>query len=250
MKLIGKWFRRLILMLVVLMLGPLAMTASGEVNVAADWSTASRESTGLAPRAEDTREAVVQVYAARTFGWRGTLAVHTWVAVKPEGAASYTTYEVIGWRAFHGGSAVNSHNGDPDRKWFGAMPDVLVDLRGEKAAKAIPAIEQAVKDYPYQNEYRTWPGPNSNTFTAHIGRNVPALALDLPPTAIGKDFIPGGAPMATSPSGTGIQISVLGLFGVIVAIEEGIEVNVLGLSFGIDPKSFAIKLPGVGVIGP
>jgi hypothetical protein len=37
---------------------------------------------------------------------------------------------------------------------------------------------------------------------------------------------------------------------VLVAIEEGIEVNVLGLTIGIDPLDFAIKLPGLGRLGP
>ena len=44
-------------------------------------------------------EAIVQVYASRTFGWRGAFAVHTWVAAKPAGADRYTRYEVIGWRS-------------------------------------------------------------------------------------------------------------------------------------------------------
>ena len=59
---------------------------------------ASREPVGLAPDPATTREAVVQVYAARTIGWRGMFGVHTWVAVKPAGAQDYTVYEVIGWR--------------------------------------------------------------------------------------------------------------------------------------------------------
>ncbi len=238
------------LTLAALFVGPLAMTASSKVNLAADWRTASRDSAGLAPLPKDTPEAVVQVYAARAFGWRGAVAVHTWIATKPASAPFYTTYEVIGWRAFHGGSALNVHNGEPDRHWFGARPEILAELRGDDARAAITAIEAAVASYPYKNEYRTWPGPNSNTFTAHIARNVPALAVDLPPTAIGKDYIPGGSPVASAPSGTGIQLSLFGLIGVIVAIEEGLEFNVLGLNFGVDPKSLALRLPGIGIIGP
>jgi hypothetical protein len=41
----------------------------------ADWRTASRESVGLAPDPATTREAVVQVYAARALSWRGYFAV-------------------------------------------------------------------------------------------------------------------------------------------------------------------------------
>jgi hypothetical protein len=50
-----------------------------------------------APEPATTAEAVLQVYAARTVGWRGLFAVHTWIVVKPSGAAAYTRYEVIGW---------------------------------------------------------------------------------------------------------------------------------------------------------
>ena len=38
---------------------------------------------GLAPDPGQTREAVVQVYGARTMGVKGLFGVHTWVAVKP-----------------------------------------------------------------------------------------------------------------------------------------------------------------------
>ena len=113
----------------------------------------------------------------------------------------------------------------------------------------IERIEQAVLTYPYQDSYRTWPGPNSNTFVAYIARTVPELRLDLPPTAIGKDFLPNGSIIATAPSGTGFQLSLFGLLGVLGAFEEGIELNVLGLSFGLDFNTPAIKLPGLGRIG-
>ena len=95
-----------------------------------------------------------------------------------------------------------------------------------------------------------WPGPNSNTFTAFVARAVPELRVDLPPTAIGKDYLPNGHIVAPSPSGTGFQFSVFGLFGVLVGVEEGFEVNLLGLTFGIDPADPALKLPIFGRLGP
>ena len=49
-----------------------------------DWRTASRAPAGIAPDPAVTSEAVVQVYAARAWGWRGWFAVHTWIATKPE----------------------------------------------------------------------------------------------------------------------------------------------------------------------
>src|SRR5262249_5850161 len=51
-----------------------------------------RGSSGQAPDPTTTREAVIQVYAARTVGWRGFFAGPTWISVKPRDAASYTPY--------------------------------------------------------------------------------------------------------------------------------------------------------------
>ena len=52
-----------------------------------------------------------------------------------------------------------------------------------------------------------------------------------------------------SPSGTGLQLSLKGLLGVMVAPEEGLEFNVLGLTAGIDLNPPALKLPGIGRLG-
>jgi hypothetical protein len=108
---------------------------------------------------------------------------------------------------------------------------------------------KAVESYPYAQTYVLWPGPNSNTFTAYVGRQVPELGLELPVTAIGKDFLTNGAFVERAPSGTGFQISIFGLAGLLVARQEGLEVNLLGLGFGIDPLGPALKLPIIGRIG-
>lgn len=214
-----------------------------------NWSELSREPSHQAPEPSTTPEAVVQVYAARTVGWRGLLAVHTWVALKQSGAASYTRYEVIGWGVDRGAQAVRINRTGPDNYWFGSRPTLLVDLRGAEVDGVIEKVQAAVAAYPYRDSYRTWPGPNSNTFTAFVGREVPELRLKLPSTAIGKDYLAGGAPIGVAPSGTGLQVSLLGLVGVLGAWEEGVEVNVLGLSFGLDVKRPAINLPVVGRVG-
>jgi hypothetical protein len=191
----------------------------------------------------------VQVYAARTVGWRGVMAVHTWIAFKPRGAAEYTRYEVMGWGVDRGAPALRANRTGPDNYWFGSRPDLLVDRRGHGVDAIIDKVEAAVAAYPYPATYRTWPGPNSNTFVAYVARAVPELRLDLPPTAIGKDYLAGAALVGPSPSGTGGQVSVLGLLGVLVAWEEGLEINLLGLTFGVDVKGPALKIPIVGRLG-
>ncbi len=213
--------------------------------MAGDWRTASRDSAGIAPDPRTTREAVVQVYAARAWGWRGRFAVHTWIAVKPAEAPAFTVYEVIGWRAYRGHSVLTVHGRPPDGRWFGAEPELLFDLRGEGVDDVIERIDLAARSYPYADAYHVWPGPNSNTFTAHVSRAVPELNVDLPPTAIGKDYLTNGL-VARAPSGSGFQVSLFGLFGLMVAANEGFEINILGLVFGVDPDDLAIKLPLIG----
>ena len=215
---------------------------------ARDWRTASREPAGLAPDPATTAEAVIQVYAARAVGWRGYFGVHTWIAAKPSNADAFTVYEVIGYRLRRTGSSVVVHERAADGYWFGNRPELLSDVRGGGVDELITRVEAAVKAYPYADRYRVWPGPNSNTFTAYVLREAPELRVDLPPTAIGKDYF-GGLPVDRTPSGTGVQVNLLGAVGVLGGLEEGLELNVLGLTLGIDPKNLAIKLPLIGRLG-
>lgn len=242
-----KWMRHTGLLPTLLIAG-LALTLIGGRAMGADWRTASRESTGQAPDPTTAIEPIVQVYAARTYGWRGMFGVHTWIATKPSGATNYTIYQVIGWRARYGKSLLDISIDIPDRQWFGNRPELIADLRGDGVDGVIKRIENTVHHYPYIDTYTMYPGPNSNTFTAWVARQVPELKLDLPPTAIGKDYLGVGL-VAESPSGTGFQISIFGLLGVLAGIEEGLEVNVAGLTFGIDPLGLALKLPGFGRVG-
>lgn len=216
---------------------------------AVPWYDARRDATGLAPDPATTPEAVIQVYAARAVSWRGIFAVHTWVAVKPSKAREYTRYEVMGFGVTPSNPAIKVNRTGPDNYWFGAKPALILDRRGPGVDALIAQVKAAVASYPYPNEYTAWPGPNSNTFTAWIARQVPALGLALPSNAIGKDYLPGGAIFARAPSDTGYQFSLLGVFGLLVARNEGIEVNLLGFDLGIGFRSPGLKLPGVGLLG-
>src|SRR5437763_8180937 len=219
-----------LLFIALLLAGPLLTLALGRVPIHGDWRTASHRSAGLAPDPATHREAVVQVYASRTFGWRGAFAVHCWLAAKPAEAARYTRYEVIGWFAREGGSSVSiAHSRAPDAEWYVAAPALIRDLRGDEAEPVIAKLPQAIASYAFANSYRAWPGPNSNTFLAHLGRQIPALGLTLPSNAIGKDYLPVGQILARTPSGTGFQFSLSGAFGVAAGLDEGVELNVLGL---------------------
>jgi hypothetical protein len=210
------------------------------------WRNAPRHSSGLAPDPQEHPEAVVQIYNARAFSWRGIFATHPWIVVKKTGAPTYRRYEVVGWGS---GSKLRTDYSTVDGLWYGSTPSLLVDVRGPEADALIDRIESAVATYPFKDDYRTWPGPNSNTFLAHVAREVPELSLDIPASAIGKDYRPWYQPVGYAPSGTGVQVSILGLLGATFAAEEGIEFNLLGLSFGVDLLRPALRVPAIGRLG-
>jgi hypothetical protein len=237
------------IVLALLVAGPLAALALGKANFAGAWWAATHRPTGIAPDPAEHSSAVVQAYAARTFGWRGAFGVHTWIAAKPAGADRYTRYEVIGWLARDGGSVVSV--GDrraPDAEWYGNPPELLRDLRGPKAEAVIAKLGAAAASYPYATRYSVWPGPNSNTFIAHVARAIPELGLAMPANAIGKDYVEWADAVGRSPSGTGWQVSAKGVVGLIVGGDEGFELNLLGLVVGVDPRRPAVKLPGFGSV--
>jgi len=209
------------------------------------WREADWSSTGSLPAAAEHPQARVLVMNSRTGGWKGVVALHSWIVFKRENARNWTRYDVVGW-----GNPVRLNGWAADGRWYGNQPTVLADVSGTEAAALIPKIEQAVKSYQYANagDYRIWPGPNSNTFVASVLRAVPELSVAMPPNAIGRDFRP--MPYAgLSDSGTGIEASLWGLLGVKVGWVEGLEVNVIGLVAGLDLRHPALKLPGFGRIG-
>jgi hypothetical protein len=153
------------------------------------WREASREPAGIAVNPLIQKNAVIEVYAADAFSWRGWFAVHTWIAVKPQDAVEYTVYEVVGWGVKNGLPALREYTTvTPDRYWYGAKPEQILSIQGDKASRLIPQISDAVARYPWANEYTLFPGPNSNTFPEWIGLQIPELGLELPFRAIGSGY--------------------------------------------------------------
>lgn len=215
-------------------------------SVGADWRSADRSSVGHLPPAVAHQPAMVRVFAAPTVRWRGIFAVHSWIVIKPEGAASYTRYDYTAW-----GSPIRINGFAADGRWFGREPELVFAADGEAASAMIPRIEAAIGAYAWRNlgDYRAWPGPNSNTFVAAVLAAVPETRVALPPTAIGKDFPHDGAWFGLTGSGTGIRLTLGGYAGLTVGWVEGIELNILGGVAGLDIRRPAIKLPGLGRLG-
>jgi Protein of unknown function (DUF3750) len=211
----------------------------------AHWRDANWSSTGLLAQATADPRARIVVMYARAGGLKGVVAVHSWIEFKRAHTHAWTRYDVAGW-----GSPVKLNNWPPDGRWYGTTPTIIADVAGAEAEALIPKIEAAVRDYAYDRagDYRIWPGPNSNTFTATVLRAVPEIGAALPSNAIGRDFRP--LPYAgLTGSRTGVELNLWGLLGLKVALVEGLEVNVLGLIAGFDWLHPAVKIPGFGPIG-
>jgi hypothetical protein len=208
-----------------------------------DWWGADRSSAGLLPPAASHPGAMVRVLAAPTVSWRGAVAVHSWIVVKPEGGA-YTRYDYTAW-----GDPIRINGFVPDGRWFGRAPELVFAADGAEAAALIPRIRDTVENYQWRHrgDYRAWPGPNSNTFVAAVLDALPGVAASLPPNAIGKDFPHDGRWLRRT--ATGIRLSIGGYAGLTLGWAEGIEVNLLGAVAGLDLRRPALKLPGLGRLG-
>ena len=204
----------------------------------ADWSSAN-----VLPDPKAETKASIRVLAARTGGLKGIVSVHTWLVLKPAGASAYERYEVVGW-----GKPLRRNGQPADGRWYSNDPVVIYELKGAEAERLLPKVEAAIQAYRWaeRGTYRTWPGPNSNTFVATVLAAVPELDADMPPTAIGRDFPPG----AWLRRGPGAWSATLGGFaGLTLGRRQGIELNLLGLVAGIRFDDFALILPGFGALG-
>jgi hypothetical protein len=174
-------------------------------------------------------------------------AVHTWIVVKEKGASSYSRYDYTAW-----GDPIRSNGFAPDGRWFGAMPETVVAIDGERAEANIPKIRAVIENYKFKayGDYNAWPGPNSNTFVQAALNSVPDLHATLPPTAIGKDYPYDGRWLGVTASGTGVFVSIAGYLGISIGWVEGFELNFFGAVLGVDVRRPALKLPGLGRLGP
>lgn len=229
----------LLIIIILFLLGPLYLLLSGQVHLNQNWQTANRSQTGLLKPYHLDKQAAVVLFSAKAFNWRGMFSTHTWLAVKTAEAKRYTIYQVFGWNAYRGLPPVDISHGQPDRYWFGYRPQIDGLIKGEKAQALIPAIEKAVKSYPYANRYVAWPGPNSNTFIQYVLNQVPQLNMQTPFNALGRDY---------QPRFSFSHISLWGLLGYQVQ-RHSFVINFLGLTVGVNSKPWAVIIPGVGQTG-
>ncbi|WEX78304.1 DUF3750 domain-containing protein [Sinorhizobium numidicum] len=207
----------------------------------ADWSSA-----GMLPEASQSPEAAIYVFSATTGGMKGAVASHAWIVTKEEGALAYGRYEKVGW-----GKPIRKNAYQADARWYSNEPRIVVAIKGAEAERLLSKVEQAIAAYPYSSPgtYRLWPGPNSNTFVAHVLRSVPELDAVLPPDAVGRDYLPGGRLFQVDTDGLDLHATLYGLAGISAGWRSGLELHFMGLVAGLDVARPAIKIPAIGRLG-
>jgi|JI9StandDraft_2_1071091.scaffolds.fasta_scaffold196479_2 hypothetical protein len=167
------------------------------------------------------------------------IARHPWFATRRAGGERWEVWEVGGGGGLDDPFA-NSPYGSPilHGVWTGAEATAGIAC----IERVAPGVKQRI-----ERDYFLVPGPNSNTFGDEVLRAC-GLAASLPATSVGKDFR-GLIGAGLTSERTGVQLETA-LVGVKLGLREGVEVHILGLSFGFDLWPPAIIVPlGPGRIG-
>ncbi len=243
-----RFVKRLLLAVLIVYLLP-ALASAGWWYVKerpGSWREANWSSAGVLPKAEDSRAAAIYIFSAATGGMKGAVASHSWIVTKADGDRPYNRYDKVGW-----GSPIRRNGYPADARWYSNPPQLVVSITGNRAAALIPKVEAAIQSYPYATPgaYRIWPGPNSNTFVAHVLRSVPELGAVLPPDAVGRDYLPEGRLFQIDADGRDMHATLYGLLGVSMGVRSGFEVHFMGLVAGLDIARPAVKIPAIGRLG-
>ncbi|MDM9647834.1 DUF3750 domain-containing protein [Rhizobium sp. S163] len=239
--------RLLLLILVVYLLPALASAGWWSLqNHPSSWREAEWGTSGVLPRADANGDAKIYIMSASTGGLKGAVASHSWIVTKAKGDATYNRYDKVGW-----GSPIRRNNYVADAYWYSNTPHIVKEVSGDEAQRLIPAVETAIQSYPYAGvgDYRIYPGPNSNSFVAHVLRTVPDLDAVLPPDAVGRDFLSDGRMFAIDADGRDMHATLYGLIGIAAGQRSGFEVHFMGLVAGIDIANPGVKIPAIGRIG-
>jgi hypothetical protein len=226
----------------------LAVAASGTVGCL-------RPQPATLPRAD---RAYVAVLSGEMPGSYRDLARHSWIVSSVPPAANIPRRRAAARRATLRryewvGDAHATALGSPEQAFSSDVSVGDVAIHGiktgspEEMAETIACLERETEKYKDWN-CGCWPGPNSNTFADLLIRTC-GLGIELPATAIGKDYR-GPVGVSVTELGTGVQLQTW-VGGAKIGLEEGVVANLTGLSLGVHfwPPGFEVPVnPGrVGV---
>lgn len=185
------------------------------------------------PRAEAWVAAVKSAGIPGSMPWYSRFAEHTWVDVKCGNDARWIRAEVVGAHSGARCDTISAREAYCDWRWSAEAVRVHRVVTGESArrvAERIAAVTEALDPRYSNGGYEAWPGPNSNTFMRELVRELPELAFAFDHNAVGKDYT--WLDVGWSPSRTGVTFDTWPL-GATLALEEGVELHFLQLTFGV-----------------
>lgn len=132
----------------------------------------------------------VELHAAKIPSLPGIVADHYWLLVfhAAEGSMHQECDRWEIWQRANQNESCWGHlhkNLLTPHQGVGNGPSRLIQQwNNEDALSIVKRIESSPKTYPFINQYRYWPGPNSNTFAQWIVRGRAKLGI----RAIGKNY--------------------------------------------------------------
>lgn len=120
--------------------------------------------------------------------------------------------------------------------------DERVRILSQSDGKSNPNFARDIREFTASYDdsiYRSYPGPNSNTFMEKMIREVDGVSAVLDHNAIGKEK---GFYAGRTTGGTGLKLQTP-VIGVALGLKEGVEVSALGLSAGVSFYPLSVRIP-------
>ena len=194
------------------------------------------------PRDEAWVVAVSSCRLPEYMQWYTRFAHHTWIDAKRGDEDAWVRVEVMGKTTGGTLKRVSADAVRADRRWGRevALHDVCTGERARSIALQLDAAVDALGP-AYATGYRAWPGPNSNTFVRDAAREAGGFGVTFDHNALGKDDY-GWFGLGLASSRSGVHVDTRGL-GATLAAREGVELHVLGLTFGLQVWPPRLELP-------
>lgn len=164
-------------------------------------------------------------------------ATHSFVDYRENTDAAWRRVEVKTPKSGVVMAVLNDGDVDEKERW-GERVRILSQTDAVKHPNVFNDIRVFSKSYD-DSVYRSYPGPNSNTFVEKMAREVDGVNVILDHNAIGKE---NGFYLGKTSGGTGLKAQTP-IAGIALGLKEGVEVSALGLSAGVSFWPPVIRIP-------
>ena len=168
--------------------------------------------------------------------WYSRFASHSFVDYRETPSSPWRRLEIANKSSGIVHEEISSEEAEATERW--GNPIHLVSQSKTDGVKVARQMETIAKTYD-DSLYRPWLGPNSNTLTQRIMREVEGVSGTLEHNGVGKDY---GFYFGPTSSGTGLEVHATYL-GLGMGLKEGVEVNLMGLTAGVGIWQPSIKIP-------